>query len=77
MIFLYQVEENNIPEDKIEITQQITVTDEVDWDLVIVGGTIFILLAVLAILLPSRIITSVSLSGDSKENKTNYHKIRR
>ena len=67
--FLFSISQNSVSDTKIEIYQEITVADEVSWNAVIVGSAVFILLAILAIILPSRIVSNVQLSNNSKEIK--------
>jgi len=67
--FLFSIKENDISGTSIEINQQVSVSDEINWESVIVGSIIFVILAVLAILLPTRIVPSVQLSDSEKEIK--------
>ena len=63
---LFEIQEDNQSNAKIQITHQETVADEINWEMVIVGGSIFLLLAVFAMLLPAKILTTIALSDEAK-----------
>ena len=67
--FLFSIKKYDLTADKIEINQTAKVADDINWDLVIIGSIIFLLLAVLAIILPTKLISSVQLSDNEKEIK--------
>ncbi|MEX1377177.1 MAG: DUF5305 family protein [Eubacteriales bacterium] len=63
---LFEVQEDSLSKGKIQMSQQETVADEINWEMVIVGGAIFLLLAVFAMLLPTKILSTASLSEQEK-----------
>jgi len=64
---LYGIQENNLSKGKLEITQQSIVDGEISWDAVIVGGTVFLFLAALAVLVPRKMIASADTLGEAKQ----------
>lgn len=66
---IYEVEKSPSGLADITIINTETVVGEINWDLVIIGGIIFLMLAAAAILLPNKIIGRVPLSDEARAIK--------
>ena len=63
---IYEVEESAVAEADIMLINTETITGEISWDMVIIGGIVFLIFAVTAIILPSQIVGRVPLSDEAK-----------
>ncbi len=63
---LYQVDNSGIANASVEFTEQKKISDVINWDYVLISGTLFIILAVFAMLLPTKIINSEPLTKEAR-----------
>lgn len=66
---IYEVEKSPSVEADITIINTQTVVGEINWDLVIIGGIIFLILAIAAVLLPNKLVGKVPLSEEARAIK--------
>lgn len=66
---IYEVEASNTAKADIKLISSQLVVGEINWDLVIIGGVLFVILAAAAILLPNKIVGRVPLSEEAKAIK--------
>lgn len=66
---IYEVEESPSAQADISLINTQLVVGEINWDIVIIGGIMFLLFAAAAILLPGKIVGRVPLSEEAKAIK--------